>query len=81
MNAQLDILESLGTLEIVPAKSGVERRRRQRVKLAVQARVRGAVGTLDTFEEIVKSLDVSRDGVLLATTRGGYAVGEQLQVA
>ncbi|MGA8676400.1 MAG: hypothetical protein WA867_07805 [Candidatus Acidiferrales bacterium] len=50
------------------------------MKLAVQARVRGAVGTLDTFEEIVKSLNVSRDGVLLATTRGGYAVGEQLQV-
>lgn len=58
----------------------MERRRRQRVKLAVQARVRGAVGTLDTFEKIVKSLNVSRDGVLLATTRGGYAVGEQLQV-
>lgn len=80
MSAQLDIFESLAALEIVPAKSGAERRRRQRVKLAVQARVRGAVGTLDTFEEIVKSLDVSRDGVLLATSRGGYAVGEQLQV-
>lgn len=80
MNAQPDILESLGSLEIVPAVRAVERRRRQRVKLAVQARVRGAVGTLETFEEIVKSLDVSRDGVLLATTRGGYAVGEQLQV-
>jgi hypothetical protein len=30
--------------------------------LSVRVRVRGAVGTLDTFEEIVKSLDVSRDG-------------------
>ncbi|MGC1635867.1 MAG: hypothetical protein WA744_10485 [Candidatus Acidiferrales bacterium] len=50
------------------------------MKLAVQARVRGAVGTLDTFEEIVESLDVSRDGVLLATTHGGYALAGQLQV-
>lgn len=80
MNAQPDIFESLAALEIVPAKSGAERRRRRRVKLAVQARVRGAVGTLDTFEEIVESLDVSRDGVLLATTHGGYALAGQLQV-
>ena len=82
MSAQLDILETLEVLTQValPEKKGAERRRRKRVMLAVKVRIRGSVGTLDTFEEIVKSLDVSRDGCLLATSRGGYAVGEQLQI-
>ncbi|MFY9803700.1 MAG: response regulator [Candidatus Acidiferrales bacterium] len=80
MSAQLAFLETPEVLINEAAKFGAERRRRKRVMLAVQARVRGAVGTLDTFEEIVTSLDVSRDGVLLATGRGGYSVGEQLQV-
>jgi CheY-like chemotaxis protein len=80
MSAQLDILETLESLTRAPVKTGAERRRRKRVMLSVRVRVRGAVGTLDTFEEIVKSLDVSRDGVLLSTSRGGYAVGEQLQI-
>jgi CheY-like chemotaxis protein len=82
MSAQLDILETLEVLTQAqaPEKKGAERRRRKRVMLSVRVRVRGAVGTLDTFEEIVKSLDVSRDGLLLATSRGGYAVGEQLQI-
>ena len=80
MSAQLDILDTLEDLRQAPEKKGAERRRRKRVMLSVRVRVRGAVGTLDTFEEIVKSLDVSRDGLLLATSRGGYAVGEQLQV-
>jgi CheY-like chemotaxis protein len=82
MSAQLDILDTLEVLTQAqaPEKKGAERRRRKRVMLSVRVRVRGAVGTLDTFEEIVKSLDVSRDGLLLATSRGGYAVGEQLQI-
>jgi hypothetical protein len=80
MSAQLDILETLESLTQAPEQKGAQRRWRKRVMLAVRVRFRGAVGTLDVFEEIVESLDVSRDGLLLSTSRGGYAVGELLQI-
>jgi hypothetical protein len=38
-------------------------------------RRRGRVGTLDLFEDVGKSIDVSLDGVLWSTSRGGYWVG------
>ena len=62
-------------------KSGTERRKRKRGMFTVPVQIRGGVGTLEVFEDIVTSLDVSRDGLLLSTTRGGYSVGQRLQVA
>ena len=42
--------------------------------------VRGGIGTLESFDDFAKSIDVSRDGVLLATARGGYWAGQLLAV-
>jgi CheY-like chemotaxis protein len=62
-------------------KSGAERRKRKRGMFTVPVQIRGGVGTLEVFEDIVTSLDVSRDGLLLSTSRGGYSVGQRLQVS
>jgi len=67
--------------EEAPVKTGADRRKRKRGMFTVPVQIRGGVGTLEVFEDLVTSLDVSRDGVLLSTTRGGYAVGQKLQVA
>lgn len=60
---------------------GAERRKRKRGMFAVPVQIRGGVGTIEVFEDIVTTLDVSRDGLLLATSRGGYSVGQKLQVS
>ena len=60
---------------------GPDRRKRKRGMFAVPVQIRGGVGTLEVFEDLVTSMDVSRDGLLLATSRGGYAVGQRLHVA
>jgi CheY-like chemotaxis protein len=62
----------------VPA--GGERRRRTRAKICFRVHVRGAVGTLEAFEDVVTTLDASRDGLLLSSSRSGYMVEEILQV-
>lgn len=63
-----------------PAASGMDRRRRTRAKIAFRVHVRGGVGTLHAFEDIVTTLDASRDGLLLSSSRNGYSIGEILQV-
>jgi CheY-like chemotaxis protein len=77
-------------IKIVPAsalppegliKKGAERRKRKRGMFAVPVQICGGVGTLEAFEDLATTLDVSRDGLLLATSRSGYAVGQRLQVA
>lgn len=68
----------------IPAKHPVgslsDRRRKWRAKLTGRVHIRGGVGTIDAFEEVVKSIDVSRDGLLLHSPRGGYWVGQPLEV-
>ncbi len=59
---------------------GHERRKRLRAKLDLSVRIEGGRGTLEAFEDLGKSIDVSRDGVLVSTARGGYWVGQVLQV-
>jgi len=61
-----------------PAKTRAERRKRGMFTVPVQ--IRGRAGTLEVFEDIVTSLNVSCDGLLLSTSRGGYSVGQKLQV-
>ena len=59
--------------------NGVERRRRKRAKISAQVQVR-AVGSPAAFEEICKSVDVSRDGLLFTSARAGYWKGQRLDV-
>jgi CheY-like chemotaxis protein len=64
-----------------PIGTGADRRQRFRAKIVGRVHVRGGIGTLDVFEDVGKTVDVSRDGVLLSTSRGGYWVGQMLEVA
>jgi CheY-like chemotaxis protein len=58
---------------------GIERRRRKRAKISAQVHVR-AVNSPEPFEEICKSIDVSRDGLLFTAARAGYWKGQRLDV-
>jgi CheY-like chemotaxis protein len=59
--------------------SGIERRRRKRAKISGQVHVRVA-NSPEAFEEVCKSIDVSRDGLLFTSARAGYWKGQQLEV-
>jgi CheY-like chemotaxis protein len=59
--------------------AGIERRRRKRAKITAQVHIRG-VNTPEPFEEICKSVDVSRDGLLVTVARAGYWKGQRLDV-
>jgi len=61
------------------ASSGIERRRRRRVKISAQVHVR-AVNSPEPLDEICRSVDVSRDGLLFVTSRPGYWKGQTLDV-
>jgi twitching motility two-component system response regulator PilH len=58
---------------------GVERRRRKRAKISAQVHVR-AVNSPTAFEEICKSVDVSRDGLLFVSSHSGYWKGQPLEI-
>jgi CheY-like chemotaxis protein len=51
-----------------------------RAKVSLPVHVRGGVGTLEGFEDFTGSLDMSREGLLVSTSRGGYWVGQIVQV-
>ncbi|MGA2846837.1 MAG: hypothetical protein ABSF68_15605, partial [Candidatus Acidiferrales bacterium] len=57
----------------------VERRHRKRAKISAQVHVR-AVDSPEPFEEVCKSIDVSRDGLLFTATGRGYWKGQILDV-
>src|SRR5260370_18485679 len=59
--------------------SGIERRRRKRAKITAQVHVR-VVNSPEPFEEVCKSVDVSRDGLLFTSARAGYWKGQTLEV-
>src|SRR5579862_4280646 len=59
--------------------SGIERRRRKRAKITAQVHVR-VVNSPEPFEEVCKSVDVSRDGLLFTSVRAGYWKGQLLEV-
>lgn len=63
-----------------PVGSGADRRGRWRIKVVARVLIRGGVGSLDVFEDTCKSIDATRDGLLVSTSRGGYWVGQPLQV-
>lgn len=59
--------------------TGAERRRRRRAKITAQVHL-CALNTPDPFEEVCTTVDVSRDGLLIAAARGDYWKGQQLSV-
>jgi CheY-like chemotaxis protein len=61
------------------APNGVDRRRRKRAKITAQVHIR-AKNSAQAFEEVCKSVDVSRDGLLFTTSRKDYSRGQQLDV-
>src|ERR1700679_79084 len=66
-----------------PAATGhqitTDRRRRKRAKITAQVHVRG-VECPEPFEEVGKSIDVSRFGLLFTAARKGYWKGQPLDV-
>lgn len=62
-----------------PGPNGVDRRRRKRAKISAQVHVRVA-DSPEPFEEVCKSIDVSRDGLLFVAARAGYWKGQRLEV-
>ena len=62
------------------ALTGIERRRRMRTKMDLRVRLEGGRGTLQSFEDLGRTLDVSRDGLLVSTALSRYWVGQMLQV-
>ena len=81
LSTQTKLMTALEISEEEPLKQGAERRKRKRGMFSVPVQIRGGVGTLEVFEDLVTSLDVSRDGLLLSTSRGGYSVGQKLHVS
>jgi CheY-like chemotaxis protein len=59
--------------------TGAEKRRRKRVKISAQVHVK-AKDCTSPFEEVCKSVDVSRDGVLFTSARAGYWKGQILDI-
>jgi len=64
-----------------PIGSRADRRSRVRAKFSGRVHIRGGLGTLDAFEDMARSVDATRDGLLFMSPRGGYWVGQVLQVA
>jgi len=60
--------------------ASTDRRRRKRAKITAQVHVRGGIGSVNTFEDLCTSIDVSRDGLLFTTIRKDYWVGQVLDV-
>jgi len=68
------------TLSSKPIVTGTDRRRRKRAKITAQVHVRGGLGSVNMFEDLCTSIDVSRDGLLFTTMRKDYWVGQVLDV-
>jgi CheY-like chemotaxis protein len=60
-------------------QNGIERRRRKRAKITAQVHVRG-VNCPEPFEEVCKSIDVSRFGLLFNAARAGYWKGQRIDI-
>src|SRR5580658_664609 len=81
LNAQIKLGSTLQMSQEESFTPGPDRRKRKRGMFTVPVQIRGRVGTLEVFEDLVTSLDVSRDDLLLSTSRGGYSVGQRLHVS
>lgn len=59
---------------------GRDRRRRHRAKVAMPVHIRGGAGSAEPFSDSGRTIDVSRDGLLISTKRDGYWDGEIIDV-
>jgi CheY-like chemotaxis protein len=71
---------SVGTIEDVKQPQGAERRRRKRVKVSAQMRVRSTDPKAEAFTEVTMTVDVSRDGILFSTLRRDFWKGMSVGV-
>ncbi|MFZ3331485.1 MAG: response regulator [Candidatus Acidiferrales bacterium] len=71
--------EANATSRSSASQVAIERRRRKRAKITAQVHVRG-INSPEPFEEVCKSIDVSRDGLLFTAARTGYWKGQRLEV-
>jgi two-component system cell cycle response regulator DivK len=60
--------------------TGRERRKRHRAQVAMRVLVRGGIGSLEPFEDVGNTIDASRDGLLVRTSRGAYWQGQIIEV-
>jgi CheY-like chemotaxis protein len=72
--SSMDLQHSDETRKAAPS-TGADRRRRKRVKVSAQVRVRVTDETFATFTEIATTIDVSRDGILFSTSRTEFRKG------
>jgi len=70
---------SVGSSSSPSNTGGIERRRRKRAKITAQVHVK-LVNSPEPFEEVGRSVDVSRDGLLFVAARTGYWKGQKLDV-
>jgi CheY-like chemotaxis protein len=80
IGSEIDAFVESLTPETPPPAEGIDRRGRTRAKVDFRVHIRGGIGTIQAFEDVVHSIDVTRDGLLLSTGRSGYWVGEPLLV-
>jgi CheY-like chemotaxis protein len=80
MSADTPILNEKGAQKGRFGPDGRDRRKRHRAKMVMPVQIRGGKGSLDQFEDVGKTIDASRDGLLVATKRGGYWDGQLLDV-
>lgn len=62
------------------ASGAPERRRRKRVKVSAQLRVRATDENAAAFTEVAMTVDVSRDGILFSTSRTDFRKGMSIGV-
>jgi len=82
MSTQLNIVENQQSIDEIRAASSKpsDRRKSKRAMVSLRAHIRGGIGSVQGFEEVVTSADISRDGARLPTTRHGYFEGQMLKV-
>ncbi|MGB6874943.1 MAG: response regulator [Candidatus Acidiferrales bacterium] len=68
------------TPNTVNAANPADRRRRKRVKVSAQVRVRATDVKADLFTEVAMTMDVSRDGILFSTSRQDFRKGMSVGV-
>ena len=79
-DAKLTLIDAATTRKKEKQWPGRERRRRHRAKVSMRVMIRGGVGSVEPFEDIGDTIDASRDGLLIETTRGGYWEGQTIEV-
>jgi CheY-like chemotaxis protein len=68
------------TSKTVSPLNAEERRRRKRVKVSAQVRVRATDAKVDPFIEVATTIDVARDGILFSSSRTDFWKGMSVGV-